>query len=122
MASFARLEPFERPAVVMDCGTGFTKMGFAGNLEVCPAFHCSKQIMRVKQISETSQERALELFFSTSPGTSKFMVKPAFLLYRLVQLMAWAPCIAAHICRAHSSVLWRGQAAVSDSISLERGC
>lgn len=37
MASFTRLEPSERPAVVMDCGTGFTKMGFAGNLEVGPA-------------------------------------------------------------------------------------
>ena len=36
MASiFSALEPSQRPAVVMDCGTGFTKMGFAGNLQVC---------------------------------------------------------------------------------------
>ena len=28
------LDPSQRPAVVMDCGTGFTKMGFAGNLQV----------------------------------------------------------------------------------------
>ena len=36
MATFTKFEPFEQPAVVMDCGTGFTKMGFAGNLEVVP--------------------------------------------------------------------------------------
>ena len=35
MTTFTTMEPFERPAIVMDCGTGFTKMGFAGNLEVC---------------------------------------------------------------------------------------
>lgn len=28
------LTPLERPAVVLDCGTGFTKLGFAGNAEV----------------------------------------------------------------------------------------
>ena len=28
------------PAVVLDCGTGYTKMGFAGNVEVC---HCALQ-------------------------------------------------------------------------------
>jgi len=38
MSSFTHLEPFERPAIVMDCGTGFTKMGFAGNLEVLSTF------------------------------------------------------------------------------------
>ncbi|KAK9837465.1 hypothetical protein WJX81_004437 [Elliptochloris bilobata] len=27
------LTPFERPAVVLDCGTGYTKLGFAGNGE-----------------------------------------------------------------------------------------
>ena len=32
---FTALDPSQRPAVVMDCGTGFTKMGFAGNLQVC---------------------------------------------------------------------------------------
>lgn len=26
------------PAVVLDCGTGYTKMGFAGNVEVCYLF------------------------------------------------------------------------------------
>lgn len=27
-----------KPAVVMDCGTGYTKMGFAGNVQVSPQF------------------------------------------------------------------------------------
>mmetsp|Transcript_18305 Transcript_18305/g.30741 ORF Transcript_18305/g.30741 Transcript_18305/m.30741 type:complete len:418 (-) Transcript_18305:215-1468(-) len=27
------MDPTQRPAVVIDCGTGFTKMGFAGNVE-----------------------------------------------------------------------------------------
>ena len=81
MASFTSLEPSERPAVVMDCGTGFTKLGFAGNLEVCPAFLCSTQTMRVKQFSQTSQERAHRLFLSPSPRTRRTVVKPACLLY-----------------------------------------
>ena len=28
--------PATKPAVVMDCGTGYTKMGFAGNVQVRP--------------------------------------------------------------------------------------
>jgi actin-related protein 3 len=27
------MDPTQRPAVVIDCGTGYTKMGFAGNVE-----------------------------------------------------------------------------------------
>ena len=33
------LTPSERPAVVLDCGTGYTKLGFSGNSEAsgdCP--------------------------------------------------------------------------------------
>jgi hypothetical protein len=33
------MDPASKPAVVMDCGTGYTKMGFAGNVQVRPWAH-----------------------------------------------------------------------------------
>ncbi len=32
------------PAVVLDCGTGYTKMGFAGNVEVCALLLCFSSV------------------------------------------------------------------------------
>ena len=60
MATFTKFEPFERPAVVMDCGTGFTKMGFAGNLEVvpCPPLNCPTFVWYVMQGGEHQKDES----------------------------------------------------------------
>lgn len=44
------LTPLERPAVVLDCGTGYTKLGFSGNSEASCEHHLQCHISRLSVI------------------------------------------------------------------------
>ena len=43
------------PAFVMDCGTGYSKLGFAGNVQVCPC---------IRRQSEPTQKNWTEISVS----------------------------------------------------------
>ena len=49
MASPAVLVPWTPPALVMDCGTGFSKLGFAGNAQVGETGAKSSQAARARR-------------------------------------------------------------------------